>query len=210
MSAYADQIHAGIAKGWQDFSECLRGICVQPCGVVFEQIRDLVERLNHAGFIIRVHQRHEPGLGTQGFGKRRRLHPSVGIWRKKLHVKSPSRQFFHWFDYRLVLDLCGEDVPASRSDPGRCESENRQIVALRRATRENNFLPPRCNDRRDSVTGRVHGLLGTGSVRVRPAAFVSKLVLPIRAHGFPDFRFHRGRCVTVEIDRCLHVFEIVC
>ena len=103
-----------------------------------------------------------------------------------------------------MLNRGGEDVLTVRVEAVLHQAEQRDVVALRRAARENDLVRLCPEHFGNLFAGVIHGPPGCLAKAMRPASSVSHLRQMVGQHRLEHPRIHRRGRIVVEVDR-LHV-----
>ncbi len=103
-----------------------------------------------------------------------------------------------------MLNRGGEYVVAIRVEPVLHQAEQRNVITLRRAARENDLVGLCPKHFGNLFTGVIHSPPGCLAKAMRPASSVSHLRQVIRRHRLEHPWIHRRGRIVVEVDS-LHV-----
>ena len=166
------------------------------------QARDRGDVRQHAGLVVRVHQRHERRVRPQRLGDLRRIDRPVRPRPQPGDVEALALELAAGVEARPVLDARGHDV-ASRGRRRARGAEDREVDALGRARGEDDRLgrgiaraprprPARGRDARGRPpAGRMRG----GRIRLQ------RRIVEARGHHGGDARIERRGRGMVEVDR---------
>ena len=125
------------------------------------------------------------------------------VRRDERDVEPAPAQLLERLEHGVVLDRRRHDVPPVAR--GGRQAENRQVVAFRRAARENHIPAAAGDDRRDAVARLFDGGPGAAPELMGAAAGVAEVLVQVAQHLGADPRIQRRRRGTIEIDRhCRH------
>jgi hypothetical protein len=113
VAADADQVDPGIAQGCDQPSEGLGRVDMKPDISSVEHGRNLVDRLNDAGFVIGMHHADQQGIGAQGVADDRGVHPSPAIRPDMRDFESAPFEFRQRLEHGMMLNRSRYDVAAS-------------------------------------------------------------------------------------------------
>ncbi len=102
-------------------------------------------------------------------------------------------------EHRVMLDGRRDDVPPVTGGCG--QPENRQVVAFRRAAREDHVAAAAADDGGDAIARLFDGGSCPLAERVRAAAGVAEVLVEVAQHLDADPRIQRRRRRAVKIDR---------
>ena len=159
--------HAQRVEIDRDAADGLHGVGVHRDTPRRGQGRQLADRLDRAGLVVRQHQRGEPRVVAKRRGHARRVGEALGVDRHAVHREARRLQPGHRLDDRRVLDRAGDDVP--RRCLGAGQAEDRQVVRLRPPGGEDHLGRLGAQDPRDRLLGVLPGAAG------RPAEGVPAL-----------------------------------
>ena len=183
-----------------DLAYGLGGIAMERDPSITTERGDFANRLQYANFVIRRHHRNEEcvlakrGLDSVDRDETHRIHRELG----RLET-SPSQRATR-IEYRWMLGLDGDQMAATSLGVG--QPENGQIIALRRATRENDLgRTSRAQHLAESLACIFDRGFGAPTIDMGMARGVAKLLPEVGQHRFEHALVERSRRVMIEVDR---------
>ena len=163
-----------------------------------EAIGDLGDRLNGARLVVDVHHADQQRVGAKRRQNGAGIDDASLVRRDERDVEPAAAQLLERLEHGMVLDRRRHDVPPVAR--GRRQAQNRQVVAFRRAARENHIPAAARDDGGDAVAGLFDGGPGATPELMRAAAGIAEVLVQVPQHLGADPRIQRGRRGTIEID----------
>ena len=158
---------------------------------------NLLHREQHAGLVVRPHQRHDGGFIRDRVFQVRQLQQPVPVHRQIRHPEAVLLQRHAIVQHRRMFHRRRDDVPLAGI--GLERRMNRRIVALRRARRKNHVARLRPDQFRHLHPRRLDHRFQLGPKLVA-AGRIAPLLREVRTHGLENFRQHRRRRIVVQIN----------
>ena len=203
---------AGACSLWPDTDSRSTGICCRSTGTLptactasvwnrmfrsARDFRDLRDRKQHAGFIVRPHQRDECGACSQCLPERIEVQPPLGVDRQVGDVHALRLQVTQQHQRRGMFDLAGDDVAPVRARGER--SEDGQMIRFGAAAGEYDFRS-RCAE----AFGHRQARIGQHPFGALAQAVLARCVersgTQAGVDGVQTLRRERGRCIVIEVD----------
>ncbi len=166
-------------------------------------LADLFHRLNHADFVIGVHERDQDGLVRDRFAQHVQIHYAVGFHGQIRDAVPVLLEFLAGVEHRFVLGRRRDDVVAFFG-VHLGHALDRQVVGFGGAAGENNFLGGRADQIRDLLARVVDCLFRFPPETVVAAGGVAEFLREVWQHGVDDSRVSRRRSVIIKINWRLH------
>ena len=186
----------------RDLAYGLGRVAMERDPAITTQRGDFANRLQHADLVVRRHHRHEECIladrcldGVDAH-EAHRIHLELG------RFEAPACECATRVENRWMLGLDGDQMTATLLSVG--QSEDREIVALRRATRKNDLARGRRSQHlTESLTRIFDSGIRAPAIDMRMARSVAELLSEIGQHCFEHALVERSRSVMVEVDRPL-------
>ena len=204
MRREAHQIDAERLHIDRNLADGLSSVGMQQHAAVFAEPADLRQRLDGADFVVGQHDGDEDRVVADRRGQALDFDqsgPRIGRMnhRQQRNLESSPRSAASGSSTAgcsvATLMIC---LPRGGLPFG--HAANRQVVALRRPARQDDFFRPRADGRGDSVAGIFDGILGRRAEGMARAARIAVSLREIRQHRLDHPRIDAGRGVIVEID----------
>jgi len=176
----------------------LHPVGMKPDPGFFGDPADLGDRLDRPDFVVRMHDRHQQRVCTNGGANIVRVDPSLPVDRDSRNLKTLRFEIPRGSEHRRMLDLGGDDM-ASVGSGRACDAPKREIIGFRTAAEEDDFRKLGSHESTDLGAGIVQSRLGPLS-EVVDRGCVAVVLGEERLHGLDDFRPGTGRGIVVEID----------
>ena len=161
---------------------------------------DFADRLERAGLVVCRHDGNERGLRREGGGELVEVDAPERIDRQPRHAEAfLFLQMLERLEHRVVLGGAGDEMFAARRVRP-CQADDREVVRLRAAAGEDDFMGLRAEQRGQPVA-RIVDRRPRLAPRGVDARGVAKVPLQIRPHRVENLRRERGGGVVVEVDQ---------
>ena len=186
----------------RDLADRLYAIHGENDAVLLRELRDFRDRIDHADFIIRVHDRDQDRRGLDGLPHILRINTPIPLDRQIRHLKPVLLEVLASVQHGLVLDRLRDDVIALLAVHFR-NTLDHQVVRFRRATREYDFFRRGIDQRSDLLPSVLHRLFRAPAERMVTAGRIAEFVREIRQHRFEHAWIDRRGRVIVHVNRQL-------
>ncbi|KOT06413.1 hypothetical protein DM77_1168 [Burkholderia mallei] len=199
------QIDAERIDVGRDLADRLGRVRVKPDAVLAGDRADILDRLNGAGFVVRMHDRDERGArrdcATDGVG----IDAAVAVHGNAGDFSAQSLKELQRLQDCRMFGRLGDHVAACVR---RCEysSFQRKVVRFTAAAREDNFVRCGADQRRDLGARPIQCNLCRHACPMS-AGRIAEGFRQQRAHRIRDRRVDGGACVVVEVDM-RHVVDL--
>ena len=155
---------------------------------------DLLNGLQHAGFVVCHHDGNQPGTGAQGFADVFRVNQAAPVHRNVGYFAAFALQMLAGVQDRVMLDGRADHVVARPGQP-----EEGQIVGFGAAAGKDNLRRASPQQRGYRFAGALHRRPGVLAVVVDRRG-IAELFREVRQHRLQDGREHRAAGVIVEVN----------
>ena len=203
------QIHPQLLRVERNFSERLAGVRVKINAAFPAQFPDLFERLNHADFIVGVHDRHQNRLRPQVFLQAVDINKAVRADRQVRHGKALRFKPFAGIQDAIMLNR-GDHEMIPVLPVRKRHAFQRKIVRFRAAGREYNFLAAGVQRGRKVSPRLLNGVAGFLTFDVQ-AGRIAVFLAKIRQHGRQHALIHLRAGSVIKIDNihCVYLRILV-
>ena len=187
----------------RNLADRLHAVGVEQDALLAADFPDLGDRLDHADFVIGVHDGDQDRLVGDRFAQHVEIDQPVALHRQISDPIAVLLELLAGIEHRFVLGGRGDDVIAFFGIHLRHALDG-EVVGFGGAAGENDFLRGGADQIRNLLARFVHRLLGHPAELVIAAGGVAEILGEIGQHRVEDPRVHRRRRVIVEINRRLH------
>lgn len=152
MGAHGQQVHSQLVDVEGELAYRLDGIRVKEHARLARDPADLSDRLDRADLVVRVHDRHEDGIGPEGAPHVVGVDQAAGIHRHMGDLAAVLLQIFHGLQHRVVLDG-GSDQMATFLLVGIGGAQYRPVVGFSAPAREVDLFRLSAYTRSDGLPG---------------------------------------------------------
>ena len=190
-----------MAEGVQLPRKALGRVNVKEGPSLRQTVSDVLDRLNNAGLVVDVHHRNEVRVGSHGVENGVRVDCTALVGRHECDVEAAPSELRERLEHGVMLDGGGHDVTPLPG--GRRQTEDREVVALGRAAREDHVAASAVDDRGDLVAGALDGRPRPAAPLMGAAAGVAEVVVQEPHDLGADPRVEGRRGGAIEVDRHL-------
>src|SRR6185437_3235045 len=190
----------------RNLPDCLDRVAVKQHATLMTKPANLCNRLEHANFIIGVHDADENRLIRERCFQIFEAEQAIA---RDQQVSDAITLFFQTLaaiEHSLMLAGNSNNVVALVS-AGLGYAFDREIVALGRSRGEDDLLRVSANQLCDLLAGSLNCLLCFPAKLMAAAGCIAKLLREVGEHRFEDPRINLCGGVVVEIDRKLHLLK---
>ena len=186
-----------------DLAEPLHGVGMEDDAPLAADRADLGQRVNRADLVVREHEADEDRLAPDRGGDLSGFDPPRPVGREVRDLEAFTLELVAGVEHRVVLGRSRDDVVSLRAVSAR-RAQDREVVALRGAAREDDLLRRGAHAFRDMASRLVHRRLRLPAEDVAARGRVSERAREVWSHRFEHPRIHGRRGVVVHVDRQLH------
>ncbi|MNQ44060.1 hypothetical protein D3C85_578030 [compost metagenome] len=194
------QVDLGLLQVDDDLARRLRGVAMEDDAFRAAEHADLVDRLDHADFVVYQHDRYEDGVRAHGRGQLLDGDQAVVLRFQIRGFKADAFQFAHRVEYRFVLGLDGDDVLALGLVE-LCRALDGQVVAFRRARGPDDFARIGVHQGRHVAACLFHGFFRRPAIHVAARCRIAELLAQVGNHLVGDARIDRRGGRVIHVDR---------
>ena len=169
------------------------------------QLRELGDRLEHAGLVVRVHHRDQGGVAVDRVASLLDAGPAIRIDADAGDPPPVPLEPRTWVRRRRVLDDRGHDVASIVASLG--HASDGEVVRLGAAGGEDHLVLVTAEERRDLLARSRDRVSSAPAVDV-PARGVAEVLAQVREHRVDDLRQDGRRRVVVEVDRIAGAHDV--
>ena len=184
----------------RDLAGGLRRINMEDDALVAADLADFGDRLNHADFVVDVHDRDHDRVRAQRLLELFDAQQTVRLGVEVGHFETVAFEFAAGVEHGLVFGLDGDQVLALAGIEVR-RALDRQVVRLGRTRGPDDFLRICADQRRDLLACILDRLLGFPAIGVGTAGRVAEVLRQIGNHLRGNARIDRRCRRVIEIDR---------
>ena len=162
------------------------------------QLADFGDRLEHADFIVRRHDRDENRLVVHGALQVVEIDQAIFLHGQIGHAEAELLEVLAGVEHSLVFGDCRDDVVALLAVHFG-DALDGQVVAFGGAGGEDDFFRGRADQLGDALAREFDRFFGGPSERVIAAGCVAELLHEIRKHLFEHARIHRRGRVVIHV-----------
>ena len=178
----------------------LHGVGVEENALFLGDLADLLDRLDHADFVVGVHDGDQNRLGGDGAAQIVEIDAAVLRHGQVGDFVAVLLQALAGVEHGFVLGHLRDDVIALFAVHFRGALDG-QVVRFGGAAGEDDFLGRRVDQTGDLRAGILHRFLGRPAERVVAAGGVAELLVKVRQHRIDHARVHRRGGVVIHVNR---------
>ena len=202
------QVDAVFLDVHGNFADGLHCVHMKEDALFFGDLADFRDGLNHADFVVGVHDGDQDGLGRDGAAQIVEIDAAVFLHRQIGDFVAVFFEALTGIEHGLVLGHLRDDVVALFAIHFRGAFDG-QVGRFRGAAGENDFFRRGVDQLGDLAARVFHGFFGYPAEFVVAAGGVAELLSEIGQHRFDNARVHRRGRVIVHINRKLNCHSIL-
>ena len=192
-----DHVHRNLA-------ERLHAVGVEQDAALVADLADLGHRLDHADFVVGVHDADQDGLVGDGVAQLIEIDQAVLLQRQIGDAAAMLFELLAGIENGLVLGRRRDDVVALFG-VHLGHALDRQVVRFGGAAGEHDLFRVGADQVGDLLAGVVDGLFRLPSERVVAAGRIAEFFREVGQHRLQDARIHRRGGVVIKINGGFHV-----
>ena len=193
------EVHVHLLHVEGHLADGLDGVGVEEHFLLFGDLPDFLNRLQHADFVVGVHDGDEDGLVGDSSAQLVQINQAFFAHRQVGDLAAVLLQPLAGVEHGFVLGDGGYDVVAFLA-VHLGHALDGQVVGLSGAGGEDDLLRSGVDEGGDLLAGGVNPLLGLPAEAVVAAGGVAELVGEVRQHRLQHPRVHRGGSVVIHIN----------
>ena len=200
VAADTDEIDATISQWFRLLREPLGSVDMEQAIALHQSIRDCVDRLDDPCFVVDLHDADQKRIVSYCMEQFVRIDLTAALWTNQRDFETLFAKSLERFEDRFMLDHRTYQMHLSRFFTMRCGTQDREIIALRCAASEYDFVaagPDYLCELFPSQADQLFGLFA----KFMGAARVAVYCVKDPNDFFTNSRFDRVGCVAVEVDR---------
>src|SRR5450830_1609920 len=194
------QVDLGLLQVDHDLAGRLGSVAMEDDAFRAAEHADLVDRLDHADFIVHQHDGDQNGVGTHGGSQLLDRDQAIVLRLQIGRFKTNAFQLTYRVEHRFVFGLDGDDVLALGFVELRCTLDG-QVVAFRGARSPDDFTWVGIDQRRHVAARFFHGFFRGPAIHMAARCRIAELLAQVRNHFVGDAWIDRRGGRVIHVDR---------